>query len=387
MLFMIRFAEIALKGRNKSVFLKQLKENLKSTLDGRGRVWMKHDRLYVDVLDEDATEAKRRISKVFGIQNFSPVIRTERELQEVEKAVEKLVAQCKFVGTFKINTRRADKTFPVTSQELNAKLGSFVLERFPKMKVDLRRPELEIGVEIRKDAIYVYGERIKGPGGLPVGSTGRGLLLLSGGIDSPVAGWMAMKRGVRIEAMHFVSPPYTGEKAREKVVDLCRVLARYAAGNMRLYVVPFTKLQVAIHKSVPSRYSIVVQRRAMMRIASVLAKKVEALTLVTGENLGQVGSQTLENLNTISEAADLLVLRPLVGMDKLEIMERGKEIGTYEISIRPYEDCCTVFVPHNPSTRSRPELVERLESGISGYWGLVEECVKGVEVMDVQATW
>jgi len=387
MLFMIRFAEIALKGRNRNVFLKQLKENLKSTLDERGRVWMEHDRLYVDVSDEDAVEAERRISKVFGIQNFSPVVRTKRELQEVEKAVEKIVIQRRSVGTFKISTRRADKSFPATSQELNAKLGSFVLGRFPKMKVDLHHPELEIGVEIRKDAVYVYGERIEGPGGLPVGSTGRGLLLLSGGIDSPVAGWMAMKRGVRIEAVHFASPPYTGERAREKVVDLCRVLARYATGNMRLYVVPFTKLQIAIHKSVPSRYSIIVQRRAMMRIASILAKKVEALTLVTGENLGQVGSQTLENLNTIGKATDLLVLRPLVGMDKLEIVKRGKEIGTYEISIRPYEDCCTVFVPPNPATRSRPELVERLEGEISGYWGLVEECAEGVEAIDVQATW
>ncbi|MDI3516921.1 MAG: tRNA uracil 4-sulfurtransferase [Thermotogota bacterium] len=387
MLFMIRFAEIALKGKNKKMFLDRLRENLISTLGRHVKVRVEHDRLYVDAPDHEAFEAKRRISSVFGVQNFSPVVKVERDVQKIEEAIKELLNQHTPVSTFKVNTRRSDKTFPVKSQELNARLGSFVLEHFPEMKVDLHNPELEIGVEIRREGVYVYGERIKGPGGLPVGSTGRALLLLSGGIDSPVAGWMAMKRGVRIEAIHFASPPYTGEKSREKVLDICGVLARYSAGIMKLYIVPFTKLQVAIHRSVPIRYSIVVQRRAMMRISSLLAEKTGALALVTGENLGQVGSQTMENLNTIAKATGLLVLRPLVGMDKIEIMELAKRIGTYDISIRPYEDCCTVFVPPNPATKSRPEHMEELEKHIEGYWKLIEESVERVETIDVKATW
>ncbi|MCD6463659.1 MAG: tRNA 4-thiouridine(8) synthase ThiI [Thermotogae bacterium] len=385
---MIRYGEIGLKGRNRSDFEKRLLENIKTTFGKEVDIHIRHKRLILPVVDEETLKLYERLRFVAGIQSYSLAYMTDRSKDQILKAIIELVENEKDgVSTFKVETRRSYKKFPWSSMEFSALMGEEILKRFPYLKVNLKEPDLLIGVEIREEGAYVFTEKAKGMGGLPVGSSGKGMVLLSGGIDSPVAAWMMMKRGVRIEAVHFASPPYTGEQAREKVFDICRVLARYSNGFLTLHIVPFTKLQLSIHRSVPTKYSLVAQRRAMVRIAEKLASRRRADVLITGENLGQVGSQTIENMKTISSAASIMVLRPLVGLDKQEIIALARTLETYEISIRPFEDCCTIFVPKHPATRSTPELLENLEKNIPDYEKLIEEAIENVETFDVEAVW
>lgn len=322
------------------------------------------------------------VSRTFGVQNYSLGVQTNFEISEIEKVARELVSMEVNTGkrTFKVETRRANKRFPMTSQELNAYLGEKILDAFPELKVDVHTPDFKIGVEVRNEGVLVFGDKIPGPGGLPVGVSGSALLLLSGGIDSPVAGWYALKRGITLHAIHFASPPYTGEKAFEKVLDLAKALTKYNGGrDMLLYRVHFTKLQLAIHRNVRESLSLVIQRRAMMRIATKIAKEHGYKAIVTGENLGQVASQTIENLHTIGSATDILVLRPLTGFDKIETIQIAKKIETFEISIQPYEDCCTVFVPQQPATKARIVDVEIEESKLD-LAPLLDETMKMVEI-------
>jgi len=381
---LVRYGEIGLKGMNRRYFEDLLVRRVKQSLDGLPPrpVYRTHGRVLVETRG-DAEEVMGRLRRVFGVVSFSPAIRAPLDLQSIQDAAVSVMADA-WQGpgeTFKVQARRANKAFPYDSLELNHLIGGYVLPRFPGLRVDVHQPSHVLQVEVREEEAYVYSRVVPGPGGLPVGSSGRAVLLLSGGIDSPVAGWMAMKRGLELEAIHFYSFPFTGEKSREKVIDLCRVLALYG-GRLRLWVAYFTEAQRAVQLSCPEELRVTVMRRIMFRIAQRAAERAGALALVTGESLGQVASQTLESISVIQAATTLPVLRPLIGMDKTEITALARKIGTYEISIRPYEDCCALFVPRHPRTRPRREQVEEAERSMD-VEALVEEALEKSQVLDL----
>ena len=318
--------------------------------------------------------SKRR---VFGIHSVSPAKEMEKDVEIVyAAALEELkrIMQDRDLteATFKIEAKRSDKRFPMKSMEIAADCGGYILDRVPGLSVDVRNPDIKDFVEMRESA-YVYSESLPGQGGMPIGSNGRATLLLSGGIDSPVAGYMIAKRGVTLDAVHYESFPYTSERAREKVIELTRLLTQYT-GPIMLHIVHFTDIQMAIHEHCPEEQLTLIMRRYMMRIAEMIARKGESGALITGESLGQVASQTMESLNVTNSVVTLPVFRPLIGMDKTEIIERAEQIGTYETSILPYEDCCTVFVPKHPTTR--PKL-DKIRKGEEALLGMEEELIKG----------
>lgn len=365
-LFLIRYGEIGLKGKNRRFFENILTGNIKKALAGieGTTVHQTRSRNFVETDDRHAGEVLERLSRVFGIVSVSPVAIAPLDLDEIKAVAVRELGRIAVPGlTFKVNTTRANKQFPVPSPAVSSDVGAYLLDHIPGLKVDVRNPQSMLDVEIREHDAYIYTETIPGPGGLPVGASGKGLLLISGGIDSPVAGWMAMKRGVSLEALHFHSYPFTSERAKEKVVDLCRVLTRYG-GKIRLHVAHFTDIQKELRLKTPERLTVTLMRRMMLRIAERLAEKRGALALITGESLGQVASQTMESINVIERVAAIPVFRPLIGMDKLEIMAIAKRIDTYPISIRPYEDCCTVFLPEFPATRPRLADVEEAEAAL-----------------------
>lgn len=326
-----------------------------------------------------------RLSKVFGAIGINPAWKTDKDLYSI-KAMVKTVMQdalersAKDDLTFKVESRRADKTFPIGSMDLNRDMGAFILQNFPGLQVDVHNPDIKINLEIREYA-YAYHENIPGAGGMPVGTNGKTALLLSGGIDSPVAGWMIAKRGVQLTAVHYHSFPYTSDKAKEKVIDLCRLLTQYC-GSIRLHVVPFTEIQQELYEKCPDGLLTILMRRYMMRIAEIIAKREGAQALVTGESIGQVASQTLEGLASTDDAVTMPVFRPLIGLDKNEIVDIAEKINTYETSILPYEDCCTVFVPRHPVTRPKLDKVRQAETLIEGDV-LIERALEGVEVYDL----
>lgn len=363
---LLRYGELALKGKNRGQFENRLLANVRQALaDFPGlRVRRAYGRLLVELGDAPFAEVAERLGRVFGLVSFSPAVRTPLDLPAIQEAALALIRSLSPAPrTFKVAARRSVKNFPHTSHELNHLVGAHVLRNTDNLTVDVHEPDVELAVEVRPEGAFLYVESLPGPGGLPVGVSGKVLLLLSGGIDSPVAGWRMLKRGVTLEAIHFHSYPFTSEQALEKVRDLARVLSRYG-GPIRLHVVPFTEIQTRIRQHVPETYGITIMRRFMMRIAQGIAEKRRALALATGESLGQVASQTLESINTINRVVTIPILRPLIGMDKAEIMETAKAIGTYEISIRPYEDCCTIFVPKNPKTKPDPEEAAELEAAL-----------------------
>lgn len=392
-LYLIRFGEIGIKGRNRNDFEKRLLENISHTLKGLdaqvrrtdGRIWVRCH------TPECSDEVVQRLRFVPGIVSFSPVHEASLTLEAMEKAAEVVLLRIlekkgkRQKLSFKVESRRSNKRFPLSSPELSSRLGSFLLRRFPQLQVDVHQPEVTLWCEVRDEEAYIYSEVIAGPGGLPVGSSGRVLLLLSGGIDSPVAGWMALKRGVDLEAIHFHSFPFTSERARQKVEDLAQQLAQYA-GRVHLHVVHFTEVQRAIRQHCPEELSITIMRRFMLRIAERVAQQRRALALVTGESLGQVASQTLESMHTINQVTTMPILRPLISFDKTEIMRVAKEIGTYETSILPYEDCCTIFLPASPRTRPRIEEALRAEEALD-VSALVEEAVSSVESRLFRRQW
>ncbi len=376
---LVRYGELGLKGKNRRFFEKTLGQNIKSTLLDLQDFNMiyQHRRLIVEVKEELLQEALDRLSKVFGIASLSRVWTTPLDLELIkEQALLLLKKTLPRGGSFKVQTRRANKKFSYNTYEMNSELGAHLLRNTDGYFVDVHEPDATINVEIREQEAFLYSSSLPGAGGLPVGVTGKGLLLLSGGIDSPVAGWMAMKRGVSLEALHFHSPPFTGEGAREKVLDLCRQLKPYG-GPEKLHLAPFTKIQKAIYSHCPKDYGVILMRRMMMRVATRLSVRQKAQALFTGESLGQVASQTMESLAVVEEAAGLPIFRPLLGMDKIEIVNMAQKLGTFPISTRPHEDCCTLFLPPHPVTRPRLESALEAEKKLP-VEELVEECLENI---------
>ena len=378
-LLLVRYGEVFLKGQNRPFFLRKLVDHVKEAVSGvGGRVFLSDGRIYVsDFTDMD--ECIRRVTRVFGIHSVSPAVEMEKDdfkaiCAQAAKMMEPLS------GTFKVLARRSDKRYPLDSPAIMREAGGYVLEHVPHLSVDVNHPDHELMIEIRKNA-YLSVDKILAVGGMPMGTNGKACLLLSGGIDSPVAGFMIAKRGVELCCVHYHSFPYTSERAREKVLELARELSEYC-GKMRVHVVPFTEIQLKIHELCPENFTTLIMRRYMMRIAERLARADGAQALVTGESVGQVASQTMEALGCTDEVVGMPVFRPLIGMDKSEIIERAEKIGTFETSSLPYEDCCTVFTPKHPATHPRVELVRKAEEALCGE-ALIEAAIAGTEVVEV----
>jgi len=365
--FLLRYGEISLKGQNQRFFLDTLVRRVEEAVAdlGRAEVHKGFGRILVS-LDGDRASAIDRLRKVFGVVSLSPVRITTPTLDAITATAIAAVAceleERPLVSTFKVDTRRADKRFVPSSMETSALIGSAIQQQFPSLKARMEAPAIVVRIEIRDDA-YVTTEVIPGPGGLPVGTSGRALSLVSGGIDSPVATWLGARRGLVVIPVHFHSFPFTSERAKEKVLDICRVLAQYT-GPLTVWIVAFTEVQRTIQLQVPDAYRVIVMRRMMMRICEPLARQERAQALLTGESLGQVASQTIESIAAINSVTTLPVLRPLIGADKTEIVDRATEIGTYEISIRPYEDCCSLFLPAHPRTQPALDDVRIAEANL-----------------------
>ncbi|MBT9169031.1 MAG: putative tRNA sulfurtransferase [Syntrophomonadaceae bacterium] len=385
-LYLVRYGEIGLKGKNRKFFENRLTANIKKALQtvARCKVYQTHTRNFVAVLDGDPAQVLNRLTQVFGIVSISPVAIASLELEAIKLvALREFAAVAKPGLRFKVETRRANKQFPLKSPEVSKEVGAYLLAKMADLVVDVRTPEAVLEVEIRENEAYLYTQTIPGPGGLPVGVAGKGLLLLSGGIDSPVAGWFALKRGVILEAVHFHSHPFTSERAKEKVFDLCRELARFGE-KIKLHLVHFTEIQTELRLKTPERLTITLMRRMMLRIAERLAEKQGALALITGDSLGQVASQTMENINVIERVAAIPVFRPLIALDKTEIVAIAQRINTYSISVRPYQDCCTIFLPEYPATRPQLAEVEAAEV-VLDIESLIVNSLEKSEVFDYES--
>lgn len=381
---LIRYGELALKGRNRDQFEEALARSVKSVLRSffKVKVRRNYGRMYVELHGEDAYEVMDRLKRVFGISSFSPTIQVDADIESIKERALELIRQLDpEPRTFRVVTRRADKRYPIPSMEVNRIVGTHILRALPKFKVDVHEPETIVNIEIRTEGTYISCETIAGPGGLPVGVSGKVLLLLSGGIDSPVAGWMMLKRGVTLEAIHFHSYPFTSERALQKVRDLAHKLTKWG-GTVKLHVVPFTEIQTQIREKCPEDYLITIMRRFMMRVSERVAANTGAKALASGESLGQVASQTLESMDTINKVISIPMLRPLVAMDKIEITDISRKIDTYELSILPYEDCCTVFTPKNPVTRPKAYLAARFEEALD-VEALVNAAVEGTVIEEI----
>lgn len=378
-LLLVRFGEIFLKGLNRPYFLRMLVGHVKDAVkDVNGHVWINDSRVFVSGMT-DMDECVRRVTKVFGVHSVCPAIEMPKDdLSAICEKAADMMGDKK--GTFKVSARRSDKRYPLDSPQLNAEIGGFVLSRCPDLKVDVHQPEHVLNVEIR-DLCYLYTQSIPAVGGMPVGTNGRAALLLSGGIDSPVAGYMIAKRGVKISCVHFHSYPYTSDRAKEKVLTLAQKLSEYC-GETRVHVVPFTEIQMEIHQKCPEEYTTLIMRRYMMRIAEAIAKQEKAQALITGESIGQVASQTMEALNTTNSVVSMPVFRPLIGFDKQEIIDIAKKIDTFETSSLPYEDCCTVFTPRHPATHPKLERIMAGE-GMLEEEALIARALEGTEVVTV----
>ena len=357
---LVKYSEIGLKGRNRKEFEDILISNIKRST-GWDVSW-RWGRILVNIDWE--MEDLSKIEKVFGVQNFSKAFVVNLDMGDIEKAAIVVSKQEVESGkrTFKVKAKRSQKNFEYGVYDINSMVGARILREFPELHVDVHNPEFVVNVEVKESEAYVYSTKLKGPGGLPVGTGGRAILLLSGGIDSPVAGWYAMKRGVVISALSFTSPPYTGKDTKRKLTSLAEMLKEFSGGrNIHLYLCPLTPVLEFLKDKAPSRYLLILQRRSMMRIAERLARKIKASAIYTGESIGQVASQTIENIAAIEEATTLPVIRPLSGFDKFEIVKKAEEIGTYEISIKPQVDVCSMFVPKNPVTKAKLRVVKEIE--------------------------
>lgn len=380
----LREGEMVLKGRNRRDFEYRLIKNVKRvTKEFNVTVERSYGRVYIRNANENTAEIIRRVRLIPGIFNISPIMKTDKNLDNIKAmALEMLKKAIVGKKTFKVEAKRSDKTYPLDSMELSRQIGGYILAKYEgELTVDVRNPDVVVNVEITFTAANIYSEKIEGAGGLPIGTSGRGLTLLSGGIDSPVAIWMGLKRGVEMDAIHFHSFPFTSERSKEKVVDLTKVLAKHR-GIMRLYVINFTEIQKIIGLKCPKEYYITIMRRFMMRIATRVANQFDYKALFTGESIGQVASQTLESMAAINAVTCLPIVRPLASMDKHHIIEIAREIGTYEISILPYEDCCTVFVPENPVIRPEISICEEGEKELDIY-KLIDDCLAASTLMTV----
>jgi len=392
---LVRYGEIALKGLNRPTFEAKLVNNIKRSLYRLGKIEVNRSqsRIYVEPQtdDYDYDLAIERLTKVFGVISVSPVWKIESNFEEIKKYSAEMLKDiidrnvvshtgAEGTVTFKVETKRGNKRFPMKSPEISAELGGFLLERIPVLKVDVNNPSIILFVEVR-ESTYIYSEIIPASGGLPVGTNGKVMLLLSGGIDSPVAGWMMAKRGAVLEAVHFHSYPYTSERAKEKVIELARILSNYCY-NINLHIVPFTDIQLEINDKCPQDELTIIMRRAMMMIAEKIANANGALALVTGESLGQVASQTIESLYCTDSAVNMPVFRPLIGMDKNDVIDIARKIDTFETSILPYEDCCTVFVAKHPKTKPKLPNILKSES-VLNLEELIEKAIEKTEVLTI----
>nr|WP_263325415.1 tRNA uracil 4-sulfurtransferase ThiI [Neobacillus sp. Marseille-Q6967] len=382
---LIRYGEISTKGRNRNKFVDKLRRSVRFALAPfpKIKILAERDRMYVLLNGENHQEVLEELKGIFGIQSLSPAVKVEKNIEEMKEAALMLVQGRYDEGnTFKITAKRSDKTFELDTDGINHTFGAHILQNIPGIKVDVKNPDINLKIEVRPEAVYLSCETILGAGGLPVGSSGKAMLMLSGGIDSPVAGYLTMKRGVELEAVHFFSPPFTSERSKEKVIDLAKRLSE-VFGSMKLHIVPFTAVQQAIREQVPENYSMTTTRRFMLRITDEIRKKREGLAIVTGENLGQVASQTLESMYAINEVTNTPILRPLLTMDKNDIIKIAVELDTYDISIRPFEDCCTIFVPASPKTKPKREKVQHYESFFD-FEPLIQEAVDNTEMLTIK---
>lgn len=388
-IILLKDGEIVLKGLNRRTFEDVLKKNIRHAISHLGSFEIKSAQsiIYVKPLsdDIDLDEACLKISRVFGIVSYSRAAICEEKTLEsiIATAPVYLEKELKAVKTFKVEARRSDKRFPYKSPEICAELGGVILDKFPHLSVDVHNPDLIVNVEVRDFGAYVHGAAHKGAGGIPVGTSGNAAILISGGIDSPVAAYMMAKRGLKLTAVHFASPPYTSKRAEDKVVRLLRRVSRYA-GKMTMYTVPFTKIQKTIKNECPEELFTIIMRRLMMQISSRIAADNDCTALITGESLGQVASQTIGALSCTDDAADLLVFKPLIGMDKQEIIDISYKIDTYDISIEPYEDCCTVFTPKHPRTRPVLKYVKEAQEK-ANFEPMIEEALANLKVTEISA--
>ena len=376
-LLLVRYGEIFLKGQNRPVFMRALVKRIKHAVKDLGAtVYLNDSRIFVtDYTDQD--EAIRKVTKVFGVHSVCPAIEMPKEdFDAVAAQAVSMMADLR--GTFKVSARRSDKRYPLDSPAINGQIGHRILVANKNLSVDVKNPDHVMNVEIR-DHAYLYVKVVPAVGGMPVGTNGRATLLLSGGIDSPVAGWMIAKRGVHISAVHFHSYPYTSDRAKEKVLDLARILSESCCG-IRVHVVPFTKIQMEIHEKCPDEYTTLIMRRFMMRIAERVARIEKAEALITGESIGQVASQTMTALGTTDMVVDMPVFRPVIGFDKTEIIAIAEKIGTMETSSLPYEDCCTVFTPRHPATHPHLDIIEGAEAKLD-MEALIQEAMDGIEIV------
>ena len=388
--FLIKYGEIGIKGKNRYLFEYALMDQIKFSLrkvEGQFEVTKEQGRVYVEALTEyDYDEVIKALSRVFGIVAICPVVLCDNNewsnlCQVTGDYMERTYPDQHL--SFKVFARRADKSYPKKSMEIGADMGEYLLDRFPDMTVDVHNPDVALNIEVR-ERTYIYSISIPGPGGMPVGTNGKAMLLLSGGIDSPVAGYMIAKRGVQLEMIHFASPPYTGELAREKVLKLAEELTPWC-GRLAVFIIPFTEIQEEIRRKCPEDHFTLIMRRFMMRLANMLALELRCRALVTGENLGQVASQTMQALAVSEDVTTMPVLRPLIGMDKEEIVKIARHIGTFDTSILPYEDCCTVFTPRHPKTKPSVEETREYESALD-VEGLCQRAMAGREMIRIKPT-
>jgi len=379
---LIRYGELSTKGRNKNDFINRLRENVRYSFNDLMplKIRAERDRMFIEIENEEKMNVlMERLPEVFGIQSFSPVASCEKDMEQIKALAIQIMELYKEQEiTFKVEVRRTDKNFPLDSHAIQREIGGTVLRNYQNLSVNVKKPDVELRIEVRLDAVYMMAQVIPGAGGMPIGSNGKSLLMLSGGIDSPVAGYLMMKRGVRLEAIHFYSPPYTSQNSLQKVKDLANELTKFGA-KIRLHIIPFTELQVLIKENVPENVTMTTTRRMMLRIADKVREEIDALAIVTGESLGQVASQTLESLTAINAVTSTPILRPLIASDKLDIIEIAERIGTYETSIQPYEDCCTIFTPASPKTKPKLEKVMHYES-FTEFDEYIERAVRNREV-------
>lgn len=381
---MVRYGELSTKGKNRKDFIGRLAGNVTKVLREFPQVEIhpRHDRMHIVLNDSPFEEVDQRLKKVFGIQTYSPTIKVEKTLAEIEKTALALMKETFKKGmTFKVNTKRSDHQFLYDTNELNTMVGDYLFSHMDDLKVEMKHPDIVLRIEVRKDAVYVSNQLLHGAGGMPVGTGGRAVMMLSGGIDSPVASYLALKRGVDIDMVHFYSPPYTTEKALNKAKELTGILANYA-GKINFIAVPFAEIQETIKEKIPEGYLMTVQRRFMLELADKIRAKRRGLAIFNGESVGQVASQTLESMAAINDVTTTPVIRPVATMDKTEIINLAEKIGTFDLSIQPFEDCCTIFAPPRPKTKPKIEKAREFENRLD-VDGLIERALAGIQVTSI----
>ena len=381
---MVRYGELSTKGKNRKDFIGRLAGNVTKVLRDFPQVEIhpRHDRMHIVLNDTPFEEVDKRLKRVFGIQTYSPTIKVEKTLAKIEETALALMKETFKKGmTFKVNTKRSDHQFLYDTNELNKMVGDYLFDNMENLKVEMKHPDIVLRIEVRKDAVYVSNQLLHGAGGMPVGTGGRAVMMLSGGIDSPVASYLALKRGVDIEMVHFYSPPYTTEKALNKAKELTGILANYA-GKINFIAVPFAEIQETIKEKIPEGYLMTVQRRFMLQLADKIRAKRRGLAIFNGESVGQVASQTLESMAAINDVTTTPVVRPVATMDKTEIINLAEKIGTFDLSIQPFEDCCTIFAPPRPKTKPKIDKAREFENRLD-VEGLIDRALAGIQVTSI----